>query len=198
MPVRKKTTPTKTEHVLDSGITYTVRSHHRAKNITLSIHANGEITVTVPRRVAKREAHAFVESRKAWIKRALEQLAEKQKKAPQVEHDIPADSPAARKKARVIIGERIAALNNAYYGFRVGRISIRHTKTRWGSCSAEGNLNFSYKVAFLPPEIRDYVIIHELSHLKHMNHSKSFWSLVSKADPEYALHRKILQRYSFV
>lgn len=75
------------------------------------------------------------------------------------------------------------------------KISFKTQKTRWGSCSSAGNLNFNLKLIHFEPKIIDYVIIHELSHLEHMNHSKNFWQLVEKYDPEYRLNRGWLKRY---
>lgn len=75
-----------------------------------------------------------------------------------------------------------------------GKISFRNQKTRWGSCSSRGNLNFNIKLVHFPPEVIDYVIIHELAHRKHMDHSKNFWQLVEKYQPDYRLHRGWLKR----
>ncbi len=74
---------------------------------------------------------------------------------------------------------------NAFYQFKVGRISIKNQKTRWGSCSKKGNLNFNYKIAILPIEFADYIIVHELCHLGQFNHSPAFWDLVAKTIPNY-------------
>ena len=71
------------------------------------------------------------------------------------------------------------------YNFKVGRVSIRNQRTRWGSCSKVGNLNFNYRIALLPPKLSDYIIVHELCHLGEFNHSRKFWDLVALACPDY-------------
>lgn len=76
-----------------------------------------------------------------------------------------------------------------------GNITLRQQKTRWGSCSSKGNLNFNWRLVHAPTEIIDYVIIHELAHRTHLDHSAAFWSLVSKYDPAYHTHRGWLKRH---
>lgn len=80
------------------------------------------------------------------------------------------------------------------YGFSYNRVSIREQSTRWGSCSSEKNLNFNWKLILAPPEILDYVIIHELAHTVELNHSKSFWNLVEKVMPNYREYRNWLRK----
>ena len=75
---------------------------------------------------------------------------------------------------------------NKIYNFSFNKILIKNQKTRWGSCSNKGNLNFNYKILFLPEALRDYIIVHELCHLKEFNHSKNFWKLISRAIPDYS------------
>lgn len=81
-------------------------------------------------------------------------------------------------------------------GLMVNKLSIRSQKTRWGSCSPEGNISLNHKLLFLPTHITRYVIIHELCHLRHLNHSKRFWALVERFDPNYQEHRRLLSRLS--
>ncbi len=98
-----------------------------------------------------------------------------------------------REAARRFVHARISALN-APYGFRWKRIAIRNTRSRWGSCSRAGNLNFNYKILLLPPELADYIIVHELCHLAELNHSPAFWALVSRTFPDYAAMRRDLKK----
>ena len=86
--------------------------------------------------------------------------------------------------------KKYAAQMNVTYG----RITIRNQQTRWGSCSSKGNLNFNYRLFFLPEELRDYVIVHELAHRRQMNHSKLFWAEVEKVLPDYKVRRQALKR----
>ena len=79
-------------------------------------------------------------------------------------------------------------------GITFGRITVRNQKTRWGSCSEKGNLNFNYLLYFLPEELLDYVVVHELAHRRHMNHSGEFWAEVGKYFPEYKECRKKLKK----
>jgi len=75
------------------------------------------------------------------------------------------------------------------------QIRLKETKTRWGSCSSKGNLNFNWRLVHFPTKIIDYVVIHELAHLTHLDHSAAFWNLVGKFDPEYPKHRGWLKRW---
>ena len=79
--------------------------------------------------------------------------------------------------------------------FEYNRIAIRNQKTRWGSCSSNKNLNFNYKIVFLPYELAEYLVVHELCHLKHFNHSKDFWGLVEVFCPNYKSHQNILKNF---
>ena len=95
--------------------------------------------------------------------------------------------------ARVFVEKKVAEWN-AIYGFRVGRISVKNQKTRWGSCSKKGNLNFNYKIVLLPEPLADYIVVHELCHLGEFNHSKNFWNLVARTMPDYKARRAALKR----
>ncbi len=92
-----------------------------------------------------------------------------------------------------MILERLESLNK-HYGLSYGRVAIRDQRSRWGSCSKKGNLNFNYRLLFLPLPLVDLVIAHELCHLKEFNHSTAFWGLVAETIPDLSLRREELRR----
>ena len=101
-----------------------------------------------------------------------------------------------REAARALVHERVSHWRAAY-GFTVRKIAIRNQLTRWGSCSKNGNLNFNYRIVRLPPHLADYLIVHELCHLKEFNHSKAFWKLVQMTIPDFRKARKELKAVKF-
>lgn len=98
-----------------------------------------------------------------------------------------------KAEARALVLKKLEKYNKEY-GFKYNRISIRDQKTRWGSCSKKGNLNFNYKIVFLPEELADYIIVHELCHLKEFNHSARFWALVAQVFPNHLKLRAALRK----
>ena len=96
------------------------------------------------------------------------------------------------EEARIFIFERLDYYSGIY-GVRFNRVSIRNQRTRWGSCSKKGNLNFNYRLLMLPRSLANYIIIHELCHLKELNHSPRFWNLVAQAAPDYLKIRRELR-----
>ena len=99
-----------------------------------------------------------------------------------------------KDEALALTKERVEFFNKIYrYSFN--NISIKNQKTRWGSCSRKRNLNFNYKILFLPEKLRDYIIVHEICHLKELNHSQRFWALVGSAVPDYLGIRKELRKH---
>ena len=100
---------------------------------------------------------------------------------------------AHREAARALVHELLAR-HNAHYKHAVRRVFIKDHRARWGSCSQRGNLNFNYRILFLPPHLQAYVVVHELCHLQHFNHSPAFWASVAQAVPGYAQCRKELRR----
>lgn len=99
-----------------------------------------------------------------------------------------------RNMARELLESR-AAFFHAVTGGTYQKLTVRDQKTRWGSCSSRGTLSFNYRLIFAPPEILDYVVVHELCHLTHMNHSKDFWNMVGSVMPDYQKHRKWLREH---
>ena len=157
------------------------------KTISLQMTPSGQLVVRCPNRMKKAEVDAFVQSKEDWIRRHLPDLStgalppftagELQKMGREAVADLPARAA------------RLAAAAGVSYG----RITIRKQRTRWGSCSSKGNLNFNCLLMLAPEEVRDYVVIHELCHRRHMNHSAAFWTEVERIMPDYREHRKWLK-----
>ena len=148
----------------------------RRKSIAIEITPAGEILVRSPLRASQRQIHQFVESKEHWIRSHLPK------------EPIPTLSPeeltALAKQAKESIPDRVAYWSDLM-DISYGRITIRCQHTRWGSCSSKGNLNFNCLLMLAPPEVLDYVIVHELCHRKHMNHSAAFWAEVAQVLPDY-------------
>ncbi len=99
-----------------------------------------------------------------------------------------------KEKARELVLARLAYFNQ-FYNLSWNRVAIRNQKSRWGSCSQKGNLNFNYRILFLPPELQDYIIVHELCHLRELHHRDTFWLLVAEQLPDYAALKGTLRLY---
>ena len=97
-----------------------------------------------------------------------------------------------KEQARALVHARLAYFN-AHYAVVLRKVFIKNLKSRWGSCSERGNLNFNYKILFLPPEVADYIIVHELCHLREFNHSPKFWALVEEVVPNQKQLRRALR-----
>ncbi len=97
-----------------------------------------------------------------------------------------------KERARFLVHAHLARINQIY-NFSFNRVCVKNHKSRWGSCSKKGNLNFNYKIIHLPVELAEYIVVHELCHLKELNHSSRFWALVVKAVPDYKARRRKLK-----
>jgi predicted metal-dependent hydrolase len=98
-----------------------------------------------------------------------------------------------KEQARILVKSRLEYFN-LYYKFPIKKIFIKNQRSRWGSCSSKGNLNFNYKIALLPPELADYLVVHELCHLGEFNHSSAFWALVAETLPDWENRRAALKK----
>jgi len=168
------------------ALSYTLIRSDR-KTISIRITPEGSVEVRAPKRMPESSIRAFVISKEDWIRKHL-QNKQPQPKLSSREVRALADQALKTIPARV-----------AHYaplvGVTYGRITIRNQKTRWGSCSAKGNLNFNCLLMLTPPEIQDYVVIHELCHRKEMNHSPRFWAEVARLCPDYKAHRQWLKQH---
>jgi hypothetical protein len=98
-----------------------------------------------------------------------------------------------KEVARALVHAKLAYYNQ-FYNFKLNKVFIKNHRSRWGSCSSKGNLNFNYNIVFLPPETADYLVVHELCHLSAFNHSPKFWALIEHTVPNYKVLRKELRR----
>ena len=164
--------------------------HSRARRYLIRVRSDGTVRVTIPRWGSKREARAFAERERAWIDR---QLARVVAEGPQSTGMIPVEQTRElRARARRELPARLLELA-ARHGVTVSRVSIRNQRWRWGSCSPSGHICLNWRLVDMPPPVRDYVIIHELMHLKRMDHSRRFWTLVEAACPDYQAARAWLR-----
>jgi predicted metal-dependent hydrolase len=181
------------------GFYYEVIKKTGIKNLNIKVLKNGKIQVIVPRvgfySIGQKRIEKILEERFDFVTTALERYEKLSQKYP----DLFTFEEKHYRRYRQTAQELIKAKVDYYcrqYDFRYNRISIRNQSTRWGSCSAQGNLNFSYKIIFLLPEEQDYIIVHELCHLEEQNHSRDFWNLVKKILPEYKKIHKNIQNKS--
>lgn len=163
-----------------------IRSSRRT--ISVQISADGTVIVRCPRRMSGEAVRAFVESKTDWIRKHLDKQSAQPKLPALMEDEL---RTLAREAARVL-PERTAYFA-PLVGVTYGRITIRAQRTRWGSCSGQGNLNFNCLLMLVPPEVADYVVVHELCHRKEMNHSAAFWAEVGRVLPDYRERRKWLK-----
>ena len=167
-----------------TDIPYTLIRSSR-KTLSIQITPAGEVILRCPNRMAKREAEAFLESKRPWIEKHLSGRAPV---SPLTADELDWLVDAAKED----LPHRVHLLASQL-GVTYGRVTIRSQHTRWGSCSAKGNLNFNCLLMLCPEAVRDYVVIHELCHRKQMNHSSAFWAEVEAICPDYKASRQWLK-----
>lgn len=158
-------------------IAYSVKRSMRAKHMRLTIENDGSVVVTIPKRGTLKMAELFVKQKSAWIKHASQKQQSQLQSAPYA--GTQEEYIQYKEHVRRLIKHKLTEIND-HYGLNYKTVSIRNQSSRWGSCSAQRNLSFNYRLYFLPDELVDYVITHEVCHLKEMNHSPRFWKLVSE------------------
>lgn len=166
----------------------------RRKSLAIEIAPELQVVVRAPARMPVREINAFVQEKDDWIRAHLQQMAEKKRLREQYREQALSKEELQElaTQAMKLIPQKVH-----YYaqiiGVTYGRITIRNQRTRWGSCSGKGNLNFNCLLLLMPEEVLDYVVVHELCHRKEMNHSARFWEEVEKILPDYRQRRKWLK-----
>lgn len=203
-----------------------LRRSARARRVSLRIsQLDGRVTLTLPSRLAEREALAFAREKEDWIRKHLEARGEDVTVGAGsfvpiegIAHEVisgtgrtvrldagrilvpgPADRIAARLAGhlKALARTRLAEASDAYasrLGKRYSAITLRDTRSRWGSCTAQGRLMYSWRLVLAPPEVLRYVAAHEVAHLAQMNHSPAFWAEVERIHGPYARQRAWLRR----
>ena len=157
------------------------------KTIAIQIMPDGSVVVRCPKRMRMDEVRKFVDSKSSWIEKHL---------ANRVPHNedklTDSELKQLRERTRILVTERVRYFA-PLVGVTYNQIAIRSQRTRWGSCSSKGNLNFNCLLGLVPSEVLDYVVVHELCHRKELNHSDRFWNEVSRILPDYKARKQWLK-----
>lgn len=164
----------------------TVRKSERAKRVSIRVSTVKGIVVTVPKWVPYKVGLAFLAQNRDWV---MQTILRQQRRLAQTDRATgiegmdaqqrEAEIERLRAEAKAFLPGRLAELA-ARYGFTYGRVAVKHNKSNWGSCSAKGNINLNLNLMRLPDDLRDYVILHELAHLRHRNHGPEFHALLDR------------------
>ena len=172
-------------------ITYVIQKSRR-RSISVSVMTDNRVLVKAPCGTTERTVQEFLLSKKDWITKHLEKQNREEEKAESLGLLSADEIKQIKKQARRVIPQRVEYWANKI-GVTYGRIAIRLQSSRWGSCSVDGNLNFNCLLVLMPPEIMDSVVVHELCHRRHMNHSKDFYAEVLRIFPDYKRCNKWLK-----
>lgn len=166
----------------DREIEYGLKKSARARRLRVAIYCDASVVVTTPVGFSENKVEKFLKEKAGWVIEKLDYFSglKKTTRLGGGEEEY----KKYRNQARDFVEKRVEKINKIY-NFSFNKIFIKNHKTRWGSCSKKRNLNFNYKIIFLPDKLADYVVAHELCHLEEFNHSRKFWNLVSKAVPDY-------------
>lgn len=168
------------------------------KSVGIEISKDERAVIRIPYWLKDTELKDIINKRKAWIIdkcQGVKEAEEAKTSTGAIAPDKLTNEELEQIKAKFL--EKVNHYSKVM-GVSVNKITIRNQKTRWGSCSSKGNLNFNYQLYYMPEELMDYVVIHELSHRRYMDHSEKFWSEVERYCPDYEKRRNSLKKYSLV
>ena len=172
-------------------VSYTLRKSERARRLRITVNQGSGVVVTLPQRTSMFTAEKFLLQKAVWILRSIEYF--KRSTPTLCTYGRYDDN---KNKAYEFAVQKIKQFNEVY-GYRIRRVSIKNQKAIWGSCSGKGNINLNYKILFLPERMAEYIVVHELCHVKELNHSAKFWDLVAKTFPDHRAIRKQLRKRYF-
>lgn len=178
----------------DATVEYEIKRSLRARRLRLVMRADGGLVVTAPGRASEELIASMIHTHADWITRHRARILARPR------HILPALSDKMTSFDKRTALERITwYIEHSPWKqrFNIKSIRIKNHKTRWGSCSSQRNLNFNYRIIFLPPELAEYIIVHELCHLLQHNHSVKFWNEVATILPDHRERRRRLREYSW-
>ena len=176
---------------MDKAIQLQVIRSNR-KTLAMRITGPNQVEIRAPRSATKSQIDDFIRQHQSWLDKHLAIVNQR-------EEELSALPAFTDQEIRALADRALQAIPPRVYHFSkllsvtYGRITIRNQKSKWGSCSSQGNLNFYCLLMLCPPAVMDYVVIHELCHRKEMNHSPRFWAEVAELDPDYKAHRQWLK-----
>jgi predicted metal-dependent hydrolase len=164
-------------------VNYSIRKNRRARRLKLAVYCDGSVVATIPRWIDAPFIERIIIEKAKWILEKIEKFKKSGNRKILLGGNTK-EYKAKKEEARKLVIEKVDYFNQ-FYKFNFNRIAIRNQRTRWGSCSKNGNLNFNYRIIHLPEKLVNYLVVHELCHLKEFNHSPRFWDLVGQAIPDY-------------
>ena len=158
----------------------------QARRYVMRVRPDGDLRVTIPRGGSRREAEAFVERHRAWAERQRARVISARRPAAEIRE--------LRARAAGELPPQLLSLA-ARHGLSVTRVTIRDQRSRWGSCSPKGHIALNFRLLTMPPDVREYILVHELMHLKEPNHSRRFWRAVEAAFPRFREAERWLRKH---
>ena len=169
-----------------------IRRRRGLRMLRLAVASDGHVTVSAARLVPFFLIKRFVDRQRAWIVEHQNRFHEMGYRKSVSPEKARLHFEVHREAAKALIETRMDMFRESL-GVTETRLTIRDTRTRWGSCSARGALSFNYRLMFLPIHLVDYVVVHELCHLRELNHSSRFWNIVESILPDYQSRRRALK-----
>lgn len=167
------------------------------KTLAVQVRADGTVVARAPLRMSEEHIRSFLTEKESWIRKQQERMrARSEVRQQEIIHLDAEQEKELRRRAGAVFAQRTAYFAQQM-GVTYGKITVRDQKTRWGSCSQRGNLNFNFRLLLAPPEVLDYVVVHELCHRKEMNHSARFWYEVAQVLPDYQEQKAWLKQYGW-
>lgn len=159
---------------------FEIKKSARSRSLRITVRTDGSVLITQPTFLRDEAVQTFIEAKRDWIEKAVARY--KSADILQIPKANKRDFDKYKREAKLLVLEKLRVFNE-HYKSTFGKVTIKNQKSRWGSCSRHKNLNFNYRIIFLPEHLQDYLVVHELCHTKVFNHSRDFWALVEEKIP---------------